>query len=88
LEWGKEGIRINSVHPHAVFDTGLWTEEVLQSRAAHYGLTVEQYKKNNLMQVEIRSRHVAELAAEMCGPLFETITGAQIPIDGGSDRVI
>lgn len=88
LEWGPEGIRINSVHPHAVFDTGLWTDEVLQSRAAHYGLTVEQYKKNNLMKVEIRSRHVAELVAEMCGPLFEPITGAQIPIDGGSDRVI
>jgi rhamnose utilization protein RhaD (predicted bifunctional aldolase and dehydrogenase)/NAD(P)-dependent dehydrogenase (short-subunit alcohol dehydrogenase family) len=88
LEWGKEGIRINSVHPHAVFDTGLWTDEVLRSRAEHYGLTVEQYKKNNLMKVEIRSRHVAELAAEMCGPLFESITGAQVPIDGGSDRVI
>ncbi len=88
LEWGKEGIRINSVHPHAVFDTGLWTDEVLRSRAEHYGLTVEQYKKNNLMKVEIRSRHVAELAAEMCGPLFEPITGAQVPIDGGSDRVI
>jgi len=88
LEWGKEGIRINSVHPHAVFDTGLWTDEVLRSRAEHYGLTVEQYKKNNLMKVEIRSRHVAELAAEMCGPLFEPITGAQVPIDGGSERVI
>jgi len=34
------------------------------------------------------SRDVAELAAEMCGPLFAKTTGAQVPIDGGSDRVI
>ena len=88
LEWGKDGIRINSLHPNAVFDTGLWTDEVLQSRAAHYGLTIEQYKRNNVLRTEVKSRHVAELAAEMCGPLFEPITGAQLPVDGGNERVI
>jgi hypothetical protein len=31
---------------------------------------------------------VAELVAEMCGPLFSRTTGAQVPIDGGNDRVI
>jgi NAD(P)-dependent dehydrogenase (short-subunit alcohol dehydrogenase family) len=31
LEWGEEGIRINSLHPDAVFDTGIWTEEVPRS---------------------------------------------------------
>jgi len=31
---------------------------------------------------------VGEFVAEMLGPLFENITGAQIPIDGGSDRAI
>ena len=40
------------------------------------------------MKVEVSSRDVAELTAEMCGPLFEKITGAQIPIDGGNERVI
>lgn len=88
LEWGKDGIRVNLVNPHAVFDTGIWTEEVLKSRAAHYGLTVEEYKKNNVLRVEVTSRDVGELVAEMCGPLFAKSTGAQVPIDGGSDRVI
>lgn len=88
LEWGKEGIRINALHPNAVFDTGIWTEEVLQTRAAHYGLTVEEYKTNNLLGLEVRSRHVAELAAELCGPLFACTTAAQVPVDGGNDRVI
>jgi rhamnose utilization protein RhaD (predicted bifunctional aldolase and dehydrogenase)/NAD(P)-dependent dehydrogenase (short-subunit alcohol dehydrogenase family) len=88
LEWGADGIRINSLHPDAVFDTAIWTEEVLESRAAHYGLTVEQYKRKNVMRVEISSQDVAALAAEMCGPLFAKTTAAQVPVDGGNDRVI
>ncbi len=88
LEWGGDNIRINSLHPNAVFDTGIWTEEVLASRAKHYGLTVDEYKRNNVLKTEVTSRDVAELAAELCGPLFAKTTGAQIPVDGGNDRVI
>jgi len=88
LEWGADGIRINSVHPNAVFDTAIWTEEVLAQRAKQYGLSVDQYRTNNVLRTEVRSRDVAELAAEMCGPLFAKTTGAQVPVDGGNDRVI
>jgi rhamnose utilization protein RhaD (predicted bifunctional aldolase and dehydrogenase)/NAD(P)-dependent dehydrogenase (short-subunit alcohol dehydrogenase family) len=88
LEWGADGIRINSLHPNGVFDTGLWTDEVLAQRAKHYGLTVEQYKTKNVLKTEVRSRDVAELAAAMCGPLFAKTTGAQVPVDGGNERVI
>ncbi|HBQ98382.1 MULTISPECIES: bifunctional aldolase/short-chain dehydrogenase [unclassified Roseofilum] len=88
LEWGKDKIRLNTLHPNAVFDTGLWTEDVLNARAAHYGLTVEEYKTNNVLKVEVDSHSVAELAAEMCGPLFAKTTAAQVPVDGGNDRVI
>jgi rhamnose utilization protein RhaD (predicted bifunctional aldolase and dehydrogenase)/NAD(P)-dependent dehydrogenase (short-subunit alcohol dehydrogenase family) len=88
LEWARDGIRINSLHPDAVFDTALWTEALLQSRAEHYGMTVEAYKRKNLLRVEVTSRHVAELAAALCGPLFECTTAAQLPVDGGNERVI
>ena len=88
LEWAGDGIRLNTLHPDAVFDTGIWTEDVLKARAAHYGMTVEGYKRKNLLKTEITSRDVAELAAELCGPLVAKTTGAQIPVDGGSDRVI
>lgn len=88
LEWGQDNIRINAVHPDAVFDTAIWTDEVLAARAKHYGLTVEQYKRKNILKTEISSRDVAELVAEMCGPLFAKTTAAQIPIDGGNERVI
>ncbi len=88
LEWGKDSIRINALHPNAVFDTGIWTEEILQARAAHYGLTVQEYKTNNLLGIEVSSHHIAELAAELCGPLFACTTAAQVSVDGGNDRVI
>ena len=88
LEWAKDGIRINSLHPNAVYDTALWTNEVLASRARAYNLTVEQYKKNNLLKTEVESKDVAELAAEMCGALFAKTTAAQVPVDGGNERVV
>jgi rhamnose utilization protein RhaD (predicted bifunctional aldolase and dehydrogenase)/NAD(P)-dependent dehydrogenase (short-subunit alcohol dehydrogenase family) len=88
LEWGAERIRVNTIHPNMVFDTALWTPEVLESRARHYGISVEAYKTNNVLRVEVTSRDVAALAAELCGPLFAKTTGAQIPVDGGNERVI
>ncbi len=88
LEWAKDGIRINSLHPDAVYDTGLWTAELLAARAKAYNLSVEQYRKKNLLKTEVSSRDVAELAAEMCGPLFGKTTAAQVPIDGGNERVV
>jgi rhamnose utilization protein RhaD (predicted bifunctional aldolase and dehydrogenase)/NAD(P)-dependent dehydrogenase (short-subunit alcohol dehydrogenase family) len=88
LEWGRDAIRVNIVHPNAVFDTGIWTEDVLRSRAASYGLSVEDYRRNNVLQVEVTSRDVGEMVAEMCGPVFSRTTGAQVPVDGGNERVI
>ncbi len=88
LEWGADGIRINTLHPNAVFDTGIWSDEVLAERAKHYGMSVADYKTNNVLKVEVSSRDVAELATEMCGALFAKTTGAQLPVDGGNDRVI
>jgi len=88
LEMAEHGIRVNMLHPNAVFDTAIWTDEVLAARAAHYGLSVEAYKTNNLLGVEVSSQQVAELASAMAGPLFACTTGAQLPVDGGNERVI
>jgi rhamnose utilization protein RhaD (predicted bifunctional aldolase and dehydrogenase)/NAD(P)-dependent dehydrogenase (short-subunit alcohol dehydrogenase family) len=88
LEWAKDGIRVNSIHPDAVYDTALWTDEVLAARAKAYNLSVEQYKKRNLLKTEVTAKDVAELAAEMCGALFAKTTAAQVPVDGGNERVV
>ena len=88
LELAPQGIRVNTLHPDAVFDTGIWTEEVIASRARHYGMTVQEYKTKNLLKVEIRSADVAELVCALAGRLFAKTTGEQVSIDGGNDRVI
>ena len=88
MEWGSDGIRINILHPDAVFDTGIWTEEVLQARAKHYGLTVQEYKTKNILKTEISSDDVAQLMVATCSKVFAKTTAAQIPIDGGNDRVL
>jgi NAD(P)-dependent dehydrogenase (short-subunit alcohol dehydrogenase family) len=88
LEWGKHNIRVNIVHPNAVFDTGVWTEEVLRTRARSYGLSIDEYKTNNVLRTEVTSRDVAAMVIAMCGAAFAKTTGAQVPVDGGNERVI
>jgi rhamnose utilization protein RhaD (predicted bifunctional aldolase and dehydrogenase)/NAD(P)-dependent dehydrogenase (short-subunit alcohol dehydrogenase family) len=88
LEWGAAGIRVNTIHPNAVFDTGIWTDEVISARAAQYGVTPQEYRTRNVLGVEVTSADVAELVATMCGRAFAKTTGAQVPIDGGNERVI
>ena len=88
LEWGQYGIRVNTVHPNAVFDTAIWSDETLERRAAHYGLTVDAYKQRNVLKTPVTSAKVANLVLALTGDAFECTTGAQLPVDGGNDRVI
>lgn len=88
LELGESGIRVNAIHPNAVYDTGLWSEELLAQRAAHYGLSISEYKANNVLKSEVRAVDVARAVLRLSGTEFACTTGAQIPLDGGNDRVI
>ena len=88
LELAASGIRVNVLHPNDVFDTAIWTPEVLAARAQEYGMDVESYRRRNLLRVEVTSADVAALAVALTGRLFAKTTGAQIPVDGGNDRVV
>ena len=88
LELAPFGVRCNIIHPDAVFDTKLWTPENLRRSAERYGMSVEEYKTRNLLKTEITSRDVGEMVSAMAGPVFGKTTGAQVPVDGGNDRVI
>lgn len=87
LEWASDGIRVNQVEPDAVFDTSIWTPELLAARAAEYGLSVEEYRTRNLLGAEVTSAAVAEAVGVFCEMLPVT-TGAHLSVDGGNDRVI
>ena len=88
LELGKDNIRVNTIHPNAVFDTGVWSEEILQGRAQSYGMSVDQYKANNVLHTAVTSKNVAEMVCAMAGETFAKTTGVQVPVDGGNERVI
>ncbi|MBS1270246.1 MAG: putative NAD-dependent oxidoreductase [Gammaproteobacteria bacterium] len=88
LELGKFGIRVNTVHPNAVFDTDMWDDSVIRARARSYNLSVEEYKSNNVLGTKVRAVDVAGMVCEMAGPVFAKTTGAQVPVDGGNERVV
>jgi len=88
FELGKDNIRVNTIHPNAVFDTAVWTDEMLQGRAKSYGISVDQYKANNVLHTAVTSKNVAEMVCAMAGKTFAKTTGAQVPVDGGNERVI
>ncbi|MDD9896145.1 MAG: bifunctional aldolase/short-chain dehydrogenase [Gammaproteobacteria bacterium] len=88
LELGVEGIRVNVLHPNAVYDTAIWTEEVLAARAERYGISVEEYKTSNVLKTEVRSIDVARAVALFAGDSLAKTTGSQLAIDGGNERVI
>jgi rhamnose utilization protein RhaD (predicted bifunctional aldolase and dehydrogenase)/NAD(P)-dependent dehydrogenase (short-subunit alcohol dehydrogenase family) len=88
LELAADGIRVNVVHPDAVFDTALWTKETLETSARRYGMTVDEYKTRNVLSVEVSSDDVARATVALVDGTFAKTTGAQIPVDGGNDRVI
>lgn len=88
LELADAGVRVNVIHPDAVFDTGLWTDQLLKASADRYGLTVGEYKTRNMLGREILAADVAAVVLALAGELFRATTGAQIPVDGGSERVL
>ncbi|MBI2966472.1 MAG: bifunctional aldolase/short-chain dehydrogenase [Bacteroidetes bacterium] len=88
LELGKKGIRVNVVHPNAVFDTGAWNEKILSERARHYKMSVEEYQTNNILKTAVNSSDVSEVVFSLLSRSFAKTTGAQIPVDGGNERVI
>ena len=88
IELAPKGIRVNALHPDAVFDTGVWTQETLERSAERYGMSVADYKARNLLKAEITSDDIADAVLVCVNGMLRVTTGAQIPVDGGNDRVI
>jgi len=85
IEGGKYGIRSNVLNPDKVFrESRIWEGGVLENRAKAKGVTVEDYKKGNLLHVEVLPEHVANVAVALVkDSIFGATTGTMIPIDGG-----
>ena len=88
IELSEYNIRVNTVHPDCVYDTDVWSDKILTARAKQYGMSVSDYKRRNLLKTDVLSQDVAELVAFLASEKSRKTTGAQIPIDGGNDRII
>ena len=51
-------------------------------------MTIDQYKKRNLLKTDVSSIDVADLISFLASEKSLKTTGAQIPIDGGNERII
>tara|TARA_Y100000590_G_scaffold406153_1_gene495068 strand:- start:381 stop:2354 length:1974 start_codon:yes stop_codon:yes gene_type:complete len=88
IELSEFKIRVNAVHPDCVYDTNVWSNKVLKARAKEYELTVNEYKRRNLLKTDVTSSDVAELVIFLASARSNKTIGAQIPVDGGNDRII
>lgn len=84
-EGGKYGIRANVINPDKVFrGSKIWEGGVLEARAKAKGQTVEQYKTQNLLHVEVLPSHVINVLLSLIDPdIFGATTDTMIPVDGG-----
>jgi len=88
IELSKFNIRVNIIHPDCVYDTGVWSKKILKERSKQYKISVEDYKRRNLLKTDVSSTDVAEWVVFLASNKSSKTTGAQIPIDGGNDRII
>ncbi|MHC4956221.1 MAG: SDR family oxidoreductase [Planctomycetota bacterium] len=88
LEAADIGVRVNILHPDAVFSgTRLWTADVRRERARAHGVPVEEledfYARRNLLKVQVRPQDVAEAALFFASDRSSRTTGAYLTVDGG-----
>ena len=87
LELGEAGIRVNVLHPNAVYDTGIWTDEVSAPSAP----SASSVATTPTLCYALKLHGSACSWTRCClfaGGLLTKTTGAQLPIDGGNERVI
>jgi rhamnulose-1-phosphate aldolase/alcohol dehydrogenase len=87
VEHGPDGIRVNVVHPDAIF-TDLWTPEVRASRARAYGIAEEDleehYRQRTLLRRSVTAEDVAEAVAFLAGERSAKSTGNMLVVDAGA----
>jgi len=88
LEGAAHGIRVNILHPDAVFEgSALWSPALRAQREKAQGLPPggieEAYRRRSLLGRTVRPRDVAEAALFFASERSSRTTGAWLPVDAG-----
>ena len=76
-EWGRSGLRINSILPGTIDSSGL------KSYAPEFQEMVRGYGKNNQTYRLGSEAEVSAAVVFLCSPGASFITGVSLPVDGG-----
>jgi len=79
-EWGRDGIRVNAVAPHALSPGLKWWTEHNPEEAAEFISTIP------LGRIGECEEDIGRAVAFLVGPVARYLTGATIPLDGGQAR--
>ncbi len=79
-EWGKDGIRVNNVAPHALTPALQWWTGAFPEEAAEFVKTIP------LGRIGDPVRDVAGVVVWLCTDEARYLTGATVPVDGGQAR--
>jgi 3-oxoacyl-[acyl-carrier protein] reductase len=85
-ELGPEGIRVNSILPG--YTRTRRVEQLAQVRAEKEGISVEEALADNAANTPLRRvgqpEEFGNVAVFLCSPAASYVTGAMLPVDGGS----
>jgi NAD(P)-dependent dehydrogenase (short-subunit alcohol dehydrogenase family) len=81
VDLGRFGIRSNAVNADRI-RTGIFAGNVVESRAAARGLSVDEYFRSNLLTREVTTHDVAGAFAYLAQA--RATTGCVVTVDGGN----
>ncbi|MDF1604117.1 SDR family oxidoreductase [Nocardioides sp. YIM 152315] len=77
VEWARDGIRVNSIAPHALSPGLAWWTEENPEEAAEFVATIPMRRIGDCEQ------DIGRAVVALVGPDLRYLTGATVPLDGG-----
>lgn len=77
VEWASDGIRVNSIAPHAMSPGLKWWTETYPEEAEAFVAAIP------MGRIGDPETDIGRAVASLVGPAFAYLTGATIPLDGG-----
>jgi NAD(P)-dependent dehydrogenase (short-subunit alcohol dehydrogenase family) len=88
--YGPKGVRVNAINPGATLTSRM--QEGLAAEAKMTGLTAEELVERHNARIPLRRlatpEEIAQVALFLASPVASYVTGAIVPMDGGTAAVI